>query len=406
MSDIILSTSIGDTVVLNGSGDDASITLLSSGETSTLILDGGLRGETGATGAQGPTGATGASGPTGATGAAGAAGVGVPTGGTTGQVLAKASNTNYDTSWVAQSGGGAVSSVNSLTGAVVLTQDTVTDGTTYKQYSATEKTKLSGIASGATANDTDANLKARANHTGTQLASTISDFSTATDARITAATGVSVQGYSANTTVQGNTTTGTGALVLASSPTATTPTFTSGATLSGATGTPLLTYTKTDATTGGWTQGMSSATTTSLAFITKPTTNALWTVQTQTAGNVLTADLANSRVGISQASPTSVLHVNGPIATALVSKTAAYTLTATDSIALGSASTAAFTLTLPTAVGCTGRQYILKKTDSSANAVTVGTTSSQTIDGATTYPLTAQYESITVVSDGANWSII
>jgi len=32
--------------------------------------------------------------------------------------------------------------------------------------------------SGATANDTDANLKARANHTGTQLASTISDFDT------------------------------------------------------------------------------------------------------------------------------------------------------------------------------------------------------------------------------------
>lgn len=39
-----------------------------------------------------------------------------------------------------------------------------------------DKSKLDGIASGATANDTDANLKNRANHTGTQLASTISDF--------------------------------------------------------------------------------------------------------------------------------------------------------------------------------------------------------------------------------------
>ena len=38
--------------------------------------------------------------------------------------------------------------------------------------------KLHGIASSATANDTDANLKNRANHTGTQLASTISDFDT------------------------------------------------------------------------------------------------------------------------------------------------------------------------------------------------------------------------------------
>ena len=43
----------------------------------------------------------------------------------------------------------------------------------------TQATKLAGIAIGATANDTDANLKARANHTGTQLASTISDFNTA-----------------------------------------------------------------------------------------------------------------------------------------------------------------------------------------------------------------------------------
>ena len=38
--------------------------------------------------------------------------------------------------------------------------------------------KLNGIAVGATANDTDANLKNRANHTGSQLAATISDFDT------------------------------------------------------------------------------------------------------------------------------------------------------------------------------------------------------------------------------------
>lgn len=45
----------------------------------------------------------------------------MPTGGTTGQVLAKASGTNYDVEWVNQSGGGgAVDSVNGQTGAVVL----------------------------------------------------------------------------------------------------------------------------------------------------------------------------------------------------------------------------------------------------------------------------------------------
>jgi hypothetical protein len=41
-----------------------------------------------------------------------------------------------------------------------------------------DKTKLNGIATGATANSSDATLLNRANHTGTQTASTISDFDT------------------------------------------------------------------------------------------------------------------------------------------------------------------------------------------------------------------------------------
>jgi len=40
----------------------------------------------------------------------------------------------------------------------------------------TDKSKLDGIAAGATANSTDAYLLSRANHTGTQLSSTISNF--------------------------------------------------------------------------------------------------------------------------------------------------------------------------------------------------------------------------------------
>lgn len=56
--------------------------------------------------------------------------------------------------------------------------DTITDGTTNKAYTASEKTKLSGVATGATANDTDANLKNRGNHTGTQSADTLTDGAT------------------------------------------------------------------------------------------------------------------------------------------------------------------------------------------------------------------------------------
>lgn len=57
--------------------------------------------------------------------------------------------------------------------------DTLTDGTTNKAFLATEQTKLAGIATGATANSSDATLLARANHTGTQLLATISDAGTA-----------------------------------------------------------------------------------------------------------------------------------------------------------------------------------------------------------------------------------
>jgi len=50
----------------------------------------------------------------------GSDGVGVPSGGETNQVLAKASDNDFDTEWVVPSGGGAVTSVNSKTGAVVI----------------------------------------------------------------------------------------------------------------------------------------------------------------------------------------------------------------------------------------------------------------------------------------------
>lgn len=47
-------------------------------------------------------------------------------------------------------------------------------------------TKLAGIAVGATQNSSDATLLARANHTGTQVAATIQDFSEAVDDRVAA----------------------------------------------------------------------------------------------------------------------------------------------------------------------------------------------------------------------------
>lgn len=49
-----------------------------------------------------------------------------------------------------------------------------------------DKAKLTGIAAGATVNSSDAQLRDRSTHTGTQLANTISDFSEAVDDRVNA----------------------------------------------------------------------------------------------------------------------------------------------------------------------------------------------------------------------------
>lgn len=209
-------------------------------------------------------------------GARGPAGQGVPAGGTTGQVLAKASSSDYDTEWVTGGAGGvadwanvtnkpatfppsahvhviadvtglqsaldgkqpagnyatsaqgalaetalqpgdavpwsdvtgkptsfppsahghAIADVSGLQSALdgkAATSHTHADATASAAgfMSSADKTKLNGVASGATANATDAQLRDRSTHTGTQTAATISDFNTAADARIAASDKVS-----------------------------------------------------------------------------------------------------------------------------------------------------------------------------------------------------------------------
>ena len=90
----------------------------------------------------------------------------------------------------------------------------------------------------------------------------------------------------------------------------------------------------------------------------------------------------------------------------VATKTANYTALQSDDVILGDATSGAITITLPTAVGFSGKVFNIKKTDSSINSVTIATTSSQTIDGALTAPLISQYQSLTLVSNGTNWSVL
>ncbi len=92
-------------------------------------------------------------------------------------------------------------------------------------------------------------------------------------------------------------------------------------------------------------------------------------------------------------------------ANSVQSKTTAYSILVSDWFLKLDATGGIFTVTLPTAVGYTDKEYILKKIDSSGNVITVATTSSQTIDGSTTKSLSTQWSTLVVVSDGANWLI-
>lgn len=87
-------------------------------------------------------------GDTGSAGTDGTDGEGVPTGGTTGQVLTKSSSTDFDTTWSDPTAGtGAVDSVNGATGIVVLDADDIDDtSTTNKFVTATDITNLGNLS--------------------------------------------------------------------------------------------------------------------------------------------------------------------------------------------------------------------------------------------------------------------
>jgi hypothetical protein len=80
--------------------------------------------------------------------------------------------------------GAAVDSVNGFVGNVVLDADDISDTfTTNKFTTATQITKLSTIQTGATANDTNAALRDRATHTGSQTISTVTGLQSALDGK-------------------------------------------------------------------------------------------------------------------------------------------------------------------------------------------------------------------------------
>ena len=82
------------------------------------------------------------------------------------------------------------------------------------------------------------------------------------------------------------------------------------------------------------------------------------------------------------------------------------TLTSSNESVFVNATSGEVDVTLYAAASNGGRKLVIKKTDSSTNAVNVLRTASETIDGATSVVLYHQNESITLISDTSNWFII
>lgn len=91
---------------------------------------------------------------------------------------------------------------------------------------------------------------------------------------------------------------------------------------------------------------------------------------------------------------------------ALATNDNATTTDYTINVDASSSGTGLYTVTLPTAVGITGRVYVIRKTDNSANAVKIDANGTETINGSLTIDLTSHYGCVTLQSDGANWMII
>jgi len=89
---------------------------------------------------------------------------------------------------------------------------------------------------------------------------------------------------------------------------------------------------------------------------------------------------------------------------ALTSADSPYTVLKLQTVLLCNTTTGSITLNLPTAVGMTGKPYVIKKTVL-ANVLTIDPSGAETIGGYATM-LIKEIKQITIMSDGSNWLVL
>jgi len=128
-------------------------------------------------------------------------------------------------------------------------------------------------------------------------------------------------------------------------------------------------------------------------------------VESDNQTHMLFVDGGNERVGISTGVPHSGLQIDNSVAFAARAITQNHTVTSADHTIFANANSTNITVTLPTAANIMGRQYIIKRVDSSGTTVTIDPHGSETIEGASTMMLDSR-RSVVIQSDNNNWWIV
>lgn len=121
-----------------------------------------------------------------------------------------------------------------------------------------------------------------------------------------------------------------------------------------------------------------------------------------TAVSLFSCLYMQAQMGIGTTSPNSTLDVRGSFSTPVTTFTGNTTAGSSDHL-LVFTGTSTTTLTLPTAVGISGREYWIKNSSSNSSTLNIATTSSQTVDGLSSWSLTVANKVLHVVSSGSNW---
>ena len=136
--------------------------------------------------------------------------------------------------------------------------------------------------------------------------------------------------------------------------------------------------------------------------------------ETEEIANLVRGAGAQGAAALAREGREEVVLLNPPVAPFLLdsrylnvrSVTAGTTLTAYDDVLLVDASGGDVTVSLPALVASAGKVFHVKKTDSSANTVTLDGDGSETIDGATTIVTATQYTAWSVCAGPSEWSLL